>query len=237
MQISHARRRARILGLALATLILLSACAAKPVPPPAPPAPAPAPAPTPAPPPVPIIPPPVPAGPNARATGITLESPHNLKKEEAERALAAFRLSCPVLMRRQDSSGLATGTDWRAVCAEAATLAPEYAPGFFFYRFDWVRVGDGRAFATGYYEPEIEGSRTAVPGYTPIYRLPADLIRCTRADGGSGRGRIDASGACVLYYTRAEIEDGALGRDVTHALEGASGTPSDDPSTRPARAN
>jgi membrane-bound lytic murein transglycosylase A len=44
----------------------------------------------------------------------------------------------------------------------------------------------------------------------PIYRTPPDLIRCTRADGGTGRGRIDAGGQCVLYFTRAEIEDGAL---------------------------
>ena len=196
-------------GLALASLILLSACATKPAPPRVAPPPAPAPAPVPRPP-APVIPPSVPAGPNARATGVTIEAPHNLKADEAERALAAFRLSCPVLMRRQDASGLANGSDWRAVCAEAATLAPQYAPGFFFYRFDWVRVGDGRAFATGYYEPEIEGSRTPHPSYTPIYRMPSDLIRCTRADGGSGRGRIDSSGACVLYYTRGEIEDGVL---------------------------
>jgi membrane-bound lytic murein transglycosylase A len=44
----------------------------------------------------------------------------------------------------------------------------------------------------------------------PIYRTPPDLVRCTRADGGTGRGRIDASGQCVYYYTRAEIEAGAL---------------------------
>ena len=44
----------------------------------------------------------------------------------------------------------------------------------------------------------------------PIYRTPPDLIRCTRADGGTGRGRIDQTGRCVLYFTRAEIEDGAL---------------------------
>jgi len=71
-------------------------------------------------------------------------------------------------------------------------------------------VGDGRAFATGYYEPEIEGSRTPQPGYVPIYRLPPDLVRCTKADGTTGRGRIDPTGNCVLYFTRAEIEDGAL---------------------------
>ena len=28
--------------------------------------------------------------------------------------------------------------------------------------------------------------------------------------GRRGRGRIDATGTCVLYFTRAEIEDGAL---------------------------
>ena len=85
------------------------------------------------------------------------------------------------------------------------------AAAFFRDRFDWARVGSGEAFATGYYEPEIRGSRTRQPGYeTPIYGVPTDLTRCTRADGGEGRGRIDETGTCVLYYTRAEIEDGAL---------------------------
>jgi membrane-bound lytic murein transglycosylase A len=96
------------------------------------------------------------------------------------------------------------------VCAEAASLAPEHSAGFFFHRFDWVRVFDGRAFATGYYEPELEGSRTAQPGYAPIYRVPSDLVRCTKADGTTGRGRVAPDGHCVLYFTRAEIEDGAL---------------------------
>ncbi|WP_405051832.1 murein transglycosylase A [Sphingomonas sp.] len=101
--------------------------------------------------------------------------------------------------------------DWRGVCAEAATLPDVYAPGFFYYRFDWVRVGDGKAFATGYYEPEISGSPVKTSGSAvPIYRVPPDLIRCTRADGGNGRGRIASNGQCVLYFTRAEIDDGAL---------------------------
>ena len=82
---------------------------------------------------------------------------------------------------------------------------------FFRDRFDWVRVGSGTAFATGYYEPEIRGSRTRGPGYEiPIYAKPADLVRCTRPDGQTGRGRIDETGTCVLYYTRTEIEDGVF---------------------------
>jgi membrane-bound lytic murein transglycosylase A len=193
---------------AAAALVFMSACATRPVPPPE--APTPPAQPTPAPPLPPVKPPSPPIGRNAVETGVRLEAPRVLKQDEAERALAAFRISCPAVRTRTDSSGLTQPADWQPLCAQAATLEPAYAPGFFYYAFDWVKVGDGRAFATGYYEPEIEGSRTPQPGYTPIYRLPTDLVRCTKPDGTSGRGRADPSGMCVLYFTRAEIEDGAL---------------------------
>jgi membrane-bound lytic murein transglycosylase A len=196
-------------ALALASFLFIAACATTP-----PPAPTPQPVPAPVPRPIPPTPTPAqpssPIGPNARATGVRVEAPRVLKPEEAQRALAAFQASCPVLMRRRDQSGLTAPGDWDGVCAEAASLAPAFAPGFFFYRFDWAKVGDGRAFATGYYEPEIEGSRTPLPGYIPIYQVPPDLVRCTKADGTSGRGRLDPTGGCILYFTRAEIEDGAL---------------------------
>ena len=142
---------------------------------------------------------------------MALASPIAVDPVQAGRALEAFRISCPALMKRTDASGLALPSDWAPLCAEAATLSPAASAGFFRDRFDWVRVGEGKAFATGYYEPEIEGSRVRAPGYdTPIYRMPTDLIRCTRPDGGEGRGRIDETGTCVVYHTRAEIEDGAL---------------------------
>jgi len=196
------------LALAAVSLALLAACATRPVPPPQAPAPTPIPPPIPAPTPT---PPPSPVGVNAVATGIRLEAPRVLKADEAVRALDAFRTSCPAVTHRTDQSGLTQGGDWQGVCAQAASLDATYAPGFFYYGFDWVRVGDGHAFATGYYEPEIEGSRTPLPGYVPIYRAPPDLVRCTQPTGQTGRGRIDpATGICTLYYTRAEIEDGAL---------------------------
>jgi membrane-bound lytic murein transglycosylase A len=194
-------------AFALVSLALLAACATKPTPPPEVPAPTPPPVATPAPTPP---PPAAPIGRNAVETGVKLDQPRVLTQDQAARALSAFRSSCPAVAARGDTSGLTQPSDWRAVCAQAAVLDPNFAPGFFFYGFDWVKVGDGKAFATGYYEPEIEGSRTPRPGYVPIYRLPPDLVRCTKADGTTGRGRIDATGACVLYYTRAEIEDGAL---------------------------
>jgi len=190
-------------AIALSASLLVAACATR--------GPAPAP-PTPPPPaPGPVVPPPPPPPADARAAGLSLAVPASLTSVEAERALSAFRLSCPVLIRRQDQSGLTLGSDWQQLCAEATTLAPSDAPSFFRDRFEWARVGPGEAFATGYYEPEIRGSRTRQPGYeVPIYGVPADLIRCTRPDGGEGRGRTDETGTCVLYFTRAEIEDGAL---------------------------
>ena len=194
-------------ALALASFAILSACATRPVDAP-PPAPAPAPARPVAPPPVIVMPPP-PA--NAIAAGVAMAAaPPFIMQVDASRALQAFRTSCPVLMRRTDQSGLTSAAAWAGVCAEAATVAPENASAFFRDRFDWVSVGAGKAFATGYYEPEIAGSRTPLPGYVPIHGVPTDLTRCTRADGQTGRGRVDETGTCVLYHTRAEIEQGAL---------------------------
>ena len=192
-------------ALALATLAFLSACASRPI---EAPSTAPAPSPVPAPPPAPVVPPP-PA--NAIAAGVSLAAaPQFVTQVDASKALKAFQTSCPVLVKRQDQSGLTTASAWASVCAEAATVAPEGAAVFFRDRFDWLSVGVGKAFATGYYEPEIAGSRTPLPGYVPIHAVPADLTRCTRADGETGRGRIDETGACVLYYSRPEIEDGAI---------------------------
>lgn len=194
-------------AFALASTLFLAACASQPLPSPEGPRPVPAPAPAPVPVPTPA---PSPVGANARETGVTIEAPQVLKREEAERALAAFRASCPAVTRRTDTSGLTQPSDWQALCTQATSLDPSYAPGFFYYGFDWAKVGDGRAFATGYYEPEIEGSRVQLPGYVPIYIVPPDLVRCTKPDGTSGRGRVDESGTCTLYFTRAEIEDEAL---------------------------
>jgi membrane-bound lytic murein transglycosylase A len=200
--------RAAARAIALASLAVLSACATRPVQ--APPTPVPPPTVTPPPP---LIPPAVPPPPpNARAAGVTLAAPPtSLDEAAAQRALNAFITTCPALRQRPDRSLLSSPADWAPLCDAAATIQPGAAAAFFRDRFDWVRIGDGKAFATGYYIPETAGSRAPGPGYTiPVYRTPPDLIRCTKDDGTNGRGRIDETGACVLYFTRAEIEDGAL---------------------------
>jgi membrane-bound lytic murein transglycosylase A len=129
-------------------------------------------------------------------------------------ALAAFRRSCPALLKRTDASGLTQPGDWAEACATAATATDPAA--FFATSFRPVTLGDGRGLDTGYFEPELAGSRVAAPGFAvPLYRRPPDLIDLDLGafdvglTGKHVRGRIDGTGF-VPYYDRAEIDDGAL---------------------------
>ncbi|MGE4321562.1 MAG: murein transglycosylase A [Sphingobium sp.] len=136
--------------------------------------------------------------------------------DPARRALRAFRLSCPSLMKRADASGLTRGSDWNAACA-AASSWPESSAGEFFARnFEAVQVGDGAALVTGYYEPEIAGSRVRQPGYgVPIYRRPADLVDVNLGlfsdalKGKTVRGRVEGT-RLVPFDERAQIVGGSL---------------------------
>ena len=139
-----------------------------------------------------------------------------LTREAAARALAAFRTSCPSLLRRADASGLTRNEDWRAPCDAARGWADGDAPRFFESQFTLVQVGDGRGLATGYYEPEILGSRTRRPGYeVPVYGMPSDLIEADLGAfapslaGQRIRGRIEGN-RLVPYADRTAIETGAL---------------------------
>jgi len=141
-----------------------------------------------------------------------------LSQANAATALASFRESCPRLLAREDSSGLAAPADWRIPCEAARDWPPASASRFFAAHFATVRVGEGTAFATGYYEPEILGSRTRRPGFeVPVYGMPPDLERGwpdsvppTDREGRPPLGRRNASGAFIPFYSRAEIEGGAL---------------------------
>ncbi len=141
-----------------------------------------------------------------------------LDGRDAAGALAGFRESCPRLLAREDASGLTRPEDWRLPCERARSWPEARAREFFAQQFAAVQVGDGRAFATGYFEPEILGSRTRRPGFeVPVYGLPADLVRAwpdnvppTERNGRPPLGRYDDEGRFVLYHDRAAIEEGAL---------------------------
>ena len=79
-------------------------------------------------------------------------------------------------MARTDVSLLTSPGDWKPACDAAATWPAAAAPGFFGRFFESVRIGDGKAYATGYYEPEVEGSRRKSDKYpVPVYARPDDL--------------------------------------------------------------
>lgn len=134
-------------------------------------------------------------------------------------ALAAFQRSCASLSGKPDSEPMGTygGTlaDWRAPCMAAAKTDPAAARRFFEYWFQPVAVTAGRVQTgrfTGYFEPEIKGSRSKHGAYqVPVYAKPDDLIQ---VDLGAFRptlqgeriaGRIEGA-KLVPYPPRADIE-------------------------------
>ena len=138
--------------------------------------------------------------------------------DEASRALAAFRASCPALLRRTDASGLTQNADWQPACDAASVARDDDATAFFARWFETAQIGDGRAFATGYFVPEIAGSRDRRSGYdVPIYGRPNDLIDVdlgqfsTDLKGKKIRGRVDRTNL-VPYFDRAAIDAGAIQR-------------------------
>ncbi len=205
-----------------ALAMLLAACGARIVPPPAAPASVPAPVRKPvASKPLPPVANPtiVPAGANAVGAGLVAGpaiSTLGIGRDRAASALAAFRLSCRELMRRTDQSGLTRGADWGPACAAAQSASDRDAQNFFASNFETLQVGDGKAFATGYYIPTIQGSRERRKGYeVPIYGRPADLIDVDLGKfsdalkGKSIRGRVEGKNF-VPYYDRGQIEGGSM---------------------------
>ena len=142
----------------------------------------------------------------------------SLAEDDAATALTSFIESCPKLLTREDQSGLAQPSDWKAACDAATDWPYGQSLGFFSTHFTPVRVSDGSAFATGYFEPEIMGCRERTPKCeVPVYAMPDDLARAWPADvpeteqiGRPPLGRFNDAGEFVPYYSREEIAAGAL---------------------------
>ncbi|MEM1051230.1 MAG: murein transglycosylase A [Pseudomonadota bacterium] len=168
-----------------------------------------------------VTPPPVTSAASAALTGV-VRGPSvgalGIGQGDAGTALAGFIESCPQLLRRDDNSGLSYNADWRPACEAAVSWPIRDAPQFFQTHFETARIGDGSAFATGYFEPEIAGSRRRRSGYEiPVYAKPDDLVRGWPADvprsertGRAPLGRYNSEGSFERYPDRAAIEDGAL---------------------------
>jgi membrane-bound lytic murein transglycosylase A len=148
-------------------------------------------------------------------------------EDDPQAALAAFRRSCAVLLRRPAERPMApsgvggTAGDWHATCHAAAAVAdgPAAARAFFETAFTPWQVADRdepEGLFTGYYEPLLRGARGPDARFRwPLYRRPDDLVRVELAAfdpelaGKRIAGRVEA-GQLVPYPDRAAIDDGAL---------------------------
>lgn len=121
----------------------------------------------------------------ARAQVLEFEALEGWAEGGQAEALAAFLVTCDQL----------DAPDWRPICALAADVPGDDASAraFFELLFRPVIVGAPPALFTGYYEPELNGSRVRTPRFAwPIYVRPPEL-----KEGGT-------------YLSRASIEGGAL---------------------------
>jgi membrane-bound lytic murein transglycosylase A len=147
--------------------------------------------------------------------------------DQLAEALPALRLSCAALVAQPADlpvgpNALAgTVADWKPLCAElpGADADSSVLRQFFEASFLPLAVAgpDGPdGLFTGYYEPELVGSRRHSGKFaTPLYRRPGDLVTVDlgdfRADlkGEALAGRV-IDGRLKPYFTRAEIDAGAL---------------------------
>ena len=121
--------------------------------------------------------------------------------DKQDDALAALRQSCPRLIAAPESKIVTAGGqktigpgEWKQICDSAAAVKSgdsRAARKFFEDNFRPLVV-QAKGNFTGYFEPEMRGSRAPSRLFTvPVYRRPPDLTD-------------------KPYYTRAEIELGAL---------------------------
>ena len=141
--------------------------------------------------------------------------------EDHAAAFAAFRGTCPAVVGRRPPlvTGPADGRDLVRACKMALALSPRLgaaeARGFFERNFHPVRIGEpATGFVTGYYEPELAGSRTRQGAFRyPLYAPPAGIVAVTAGDGLGGgltHARRGADGRLAAMPDRAAIEAGAL---------------------------
>ena len=136
-------------------------------------------------------------------------------------AWAAFRRSCKVMMARPWRRHARFGgdrRDWVMPCLAAAHVpdTQEGARHFFERHFLPVTVQPSArpsGIFTGYFEPDVEGAlKKGGPYRWPLHARPADLKRLSPAEEkrlGLRYGR-RVNGRAVPYFTRQEIETGAL---------------------------
>jgi len=150
--------------------------------------------------------------------------------DRVAQAIPALLRSCAVVAKRSADAAISASIpeagrakDWQNVCAEAVRLPANddaAARVFFMQRFRPYRAannGEPKGLFTGYYEIELNGSRTKSARYpVPIYGLPKDLVTADLSEFDSSLsgktiiGRV-VGGKFHPYPSRAAIEAEGLG--------------------------
>jgi membrane-bound lytic murein transglycosylase A len=130
-------------------------------------------------------------------------------EDDQSAALPALVKSC----RRRPAANSAC----KDVLALGENVDRDTARRFFETHYIPFRVDEAQpGLVTGYYEPEVKGSRERTGKFqVPVYGRPDDLVQVTpdllRAFYNDGLSVMRRNGEeLVSYYTRAEIESGAL---------------------------
>ena len=137
-------------------------------------------------------------------------------------ALKAFIRSCPVVEKRGVSQ-FGTLQFWKQSCSEARRIisgTPSDARKYFERYFHPHAVKGPESIdglITGYYEPELRGSRIRDSEFSvPLYIRPPDLVSVNlglfskELSGRQINGRV-LQGSLIPYYDRSTIERGVLG--------------------------
>lgn len=149
------------------------------------------------------------------------------RDEDHAAAFEPFHRSCEKIVaveeaRQKSGKSDAAPHPLTDICLDALALPVRIdgsaARNFFEKHFIPHRYeGQGlQGFVTGYYEPEVKGSRTRSEDYTvPVYRVPDDLEQLFSDEERARRNKEMTAGRRVNgeiapYFDRKEIEQGAL---------------------------
>lgn len=143
---------------------------------------------------------------NAKVEPLTFSALTGWQEDDHAQAYSAFLQSCGAIRHGTKAMRKARpvyGGLFKA-CARALAAGPlkrEKARAFFEDNFKPIRIapaGQGEGFFTGYYEPEIEGSRVRTEVYNvPLYTAPASAVNARQ-------------GKVFAHLDRTAIEEGAL---------------------------
>lgn len=155
----------------------------------------------------------------ATYTAVGFESVPGWGRDDFAETWPAFLGSCKVLTGR--------GNEWKEVCTRARAVNDKSNPAirnFFESEFAAYQIRDDDrrpdGVVTGYFEPEINGSRTYSPPFIyPVYGQPEDMlfVDARKLPAGNGTVAVRVQGRDVIVQTGLSTRD--MGAPGLYALD------------------